>query len=51
MLKEKSAERKSQSLLKKKGTALLAGYFGLLGIYRLSRRELPVIGSCFCQLS
>jgi hypothetical protein len=31
MLTEKSTERKSQPQLKKKGTALLAGYFGLLG--------------------
>jgi hypothetical protein len=31
MLTEKSTERKSQPQMKKKGTALLAGYFGLLG--------------------
>jgi hypothetical protein len=29
MLTEKSTERKSQPQLKKKGTALLAGYYGL----------------------
>jgi hypothetical protein len=29
MLTEKSTERKSQPQLKKKGTTLLAGYFGL----------------------
>ena len=31
MLTEKATERKSQPPLKKKGTALLAGYFGLRG--------------------
>jgi hypothetical protein len=30
MLTEQLTERKSQPQLKKKGTALLAGYFGLL---------------------
>jgi hypothetical protein len=33
MLTEKSTERKSQPQMKKKGTALLAGYFPFLGPY------------------
>jgi hypothetical protein len=33
MLTEKSTERKSQPQMKKKGTALLAGYFPFMVLY------------------